>query len=145
MPIALYHEWQSYPTILHFADQCALMRRLRQIPLAEIQQPALFAAVLAHIQISHQHNGLFEMGEADAPMRARGVPTATVSSSPTRICSSTPEAGAGTSVSTLSVETSRSGSSTWTASPTRLSHVVTVPLATDSPRAGILIGSDMIP
>ena len=73
MPIALYHEWQSYPTILHFADQCALMRRLPQIPLAEIQQPALFAAVLAHIQISHQHNGLFEMGEADAPMFAEFV------------------------------------------------------------------------
>lgn len=66
----LYHEWQSYPTILHFADQCALMRWLRQIPLAEIQQPALFAAALAHIQISHQHNGLFEMSEADAPMMA---------------------------------------------------------------------------
>ena len=69
----LYHEWQSYPTILNFADQCALMRRLRQIPLAEIQQPALFAAVLAHIQISHQHNGLFEMSEADAPMMAEFV------------------------------------------------------------------------
>ena len=49
------------------------MRRLRQIPLAEIQQPALFAAVLAHIQISHQHNGLFEMSEADAPMMAEFV------------------------------------------------------------------------
>ena len=24
----LYQEWQSYPTILNFADQCALMRRL---------------------------------------------------------------------------------------------------------------------
>ena len=73
MPIALYHEWQSYPTILHFADQCALMRRLRQIPLAEIQQPALFAAVLAHIQISHQDNGMFELGDADAPMFAEFV------------------------------------------------------------------------
>ena len=69
MPIALYHEWQSYPTILNFADQCALMRRLRQVPLAEIQQqPALFAAVLQHIQISHQDNGVFELGDADAPM-----------------------------------------------------------------------------
>ena len=74
MPIALYHEWQSYPTILHFADQCALMRRLRQIPLAEIQQqPALFAAVLQHIQISHQDNGMFELGDADAPMFAEFV------------------------------------------------------------------------
>lgn len=74
MLMALYHELQSYPTILNFADQCALMRRLRQIPLAEIQQqPALFAAVLAHIQISHQHNGLFEMDEADAPLFAKFV------------------------------------------------------------------------
>ena len=70
MPIALYHEWQSYPTILHFADQCALMRRLRQIPLAEIQQQP---ALLQHIQISHQHNGVFELGEADAPMFAEFV------------------------------------------------------------------------
>ena len=66
----LYHEWQSYPTILHFADQCALMRRLRQIPLAEIQQQP---ALLQHIQISHQHNGVFELGEADAPMFAEFV------------------------------------------------------------------------
>ena len=70
MPIALYHEWQSHPTILDFADQCALMRRLRQIPLAEIQQQP---ALLQHIQISHQHNGVFELGEADAPMFAEFV------------------------------------------------------------------------
>ena len=66
----LYHAWQSYPTILNFADQCALMRRLRQIPLAEIQQQP---ALLQHIQISHQHNGVFELGEADAPMFAEFV------------------------------------------------------------------------
>lgn len=70
----LYHEWQSYPTILHFADPCALMWRLRQILLAEIQQqPALFAAALEHIQILHQHNGLFEMGEVGAPLFAEFV------------------------------------------------------------------------
>ena len=74
MLAVLYHEWQSYPTILNFADQCALMRRLRQVPLAEIQQqPALFAAVLQHIQISHQDNGMFELGDADAPMFAEFV------------------------------------------------------------------------
>ena len=74
MLAALYQEWQSYPTILNFADQCALMRRLRQVPLAEIQQqPALFAAALEHIQISHQHNGLFEMSYVDAPMFAEFV------------------------------------------------------------------------
>ncbi|MDO4656739.1 hypothetical protein [Kingella sp. (in: b-proteobacteria)] len=50
------------------------MRRLRQVPLAEIQQqPALFAAVLQHIQISHQDNGMFELGDADAPMFAEFV------------------------------------------------------------------------
>ena len=70
MPIALYHEWQSHPTILDFADPCALMRRLRQIPLAEIQQQP---ALLQHIQTSHQHNGVFELGEADAPMFAEFV------------------------------------------------------------------------
>ena len=70
MLAVLYHEWQSYPTILNFADQCALMRRLRQIPLAEIQQQP---ALLQHIQISHQHNGVFELGEADAPMFAEFV------------------------------------------------------------------------
>ena len=74
MLAVLYHEWQSYPTILNFADQCALMRWLRQVPLAEIQQqPALFAAVLQHIQISHQDNGMFELGDADAPMFAEFV------------------------------------------------------------------------
>ena len=46
------------------------MRRLRQIPLAEIQQQP---ALLQHIHISHQHNGVFELGEADAPMFAEFV------------------------------------------------------------------------
>src|SRR5699024_6567160 len=50
----------------------------------------------------------------------------------------------GTSVSTLSVETSSRGSSTSTVSPTALSHWVTVPSVTDSPRAGIFTASDII-
>ena len=49
-----------------------------------------------------------------------------------------PVAGEGISVSTLSVETSRSGSSTLIVSPTFLSQRVTVPSVTDSPRAGIV-------
>ena len=74
MLVALYHELQSYPAVLNFTDQCALMRRLWQIPLAEIQQqPALFVAVLQHIQISHQDNGVFELDDADAPMFAEFV------------------------------------------------------------------------
>ena len=39
-------------------------------------------------------------------------------------------------MSTLSVDTSTRGSSTATLSPTFLSHLVTVPSVTDSPRAG---------
>src|SRR5204863_152383 len=45
----------------------------------------------------------------------------------------------GISVSTLSVETSTSGSSASTVSPTCLRHSRTVPSVTDSPMAGIVI------
>ena len=63
-------------------------------------------------------------------MTARSAPTATVSSSPTRISCRTPATGDGISVSTLSVETSSSGSSTSTVSPTLFSQRVTVPSVT---------------
>ena len=59
-------------------------------------------------------------------------------STATSIARIVPVAGEGISVSTLSVETSRSGSSTLIASPTFLSQRVTVPSVTDSPRAGIV-------
>ena len=72
-----------------------------------------------------------------SPITARSPPTSTVSSSPATIRSSTPAAGEGISVSTLSVETSSSGSSTSTRSPSCLSQRVTVPSVTLSPRAGI--------
>src|SRR3712207_8072640 len=68
-------------------------------------------------------------------MTASSAPTSTVSSSATRILLSTPAAGEGISVSTLSVETSSSGSSTSTCSPSCLSHRVTVPSVTLSPRS----------
>jgi len=70
-------------------------------------------------------------------IRAMTVPTSTVSPSWTRICATTPSAGLGTSVSTLSVEISSSGSSRPIASPTCLSHFVTVPSDTDTPIWGI--------
>jgi len=73
-----------------------------------------------------------------SPMRAISVPTSTVSSSGTRISRRTPATGDGTSESTLSVDTSTMGSSSSTVSPTCLSHVVTVPSVTDSPRAGMV-------
>ncbi len=65
------------------------------------------------------------------------VPTSTVSPSGTRISWSTPEAGEGTSESTLSVDTSNRGSSTSTWSPTALNHWVIVPSVTVSPSWGI--------
>ncbi len=69
-------------------------------------------------------------------MTASSAPTSTVSSSWTLISRSFPATGEGISVSTLSVETSSSGSSTATSSPTCLSQRVTVPSVTDSPSAG---------
>ena len=72
-----------------------------------------------------------------SPMRAMTAPTSTVSSSSARISTMVPATGDGISVSTLSVETSRSGSSTSTVSPTALSHWVMVPSVTDSPSSGI--------
>ncbi len=78
-----------------------------------------------------------------APMTPSSPPTATTSSSPAVIASSTPEAGAGISVSTLSVDTSTSGSSAWTVSPTCLSQRVTVPSVTLSPSWGNVTETDM--
>ena len=72
-----------------------------------------------------------------SPITASSPPTATVSSSWATIFVRTPDAGEGISVSTLSVDTSSSGSSSWTVSPSCLSQRVTVPSVTLSPSAGI--------
>ena len=71
-----------------------------------------------------------------APTTAMIAPTGTVSPSWARISSNTPLLGAGTSVSTLSVDTSNNGSSTVTASPTFLNQRVIVPSVTVSPSCG---------
>ena len=65
------------------------------------------------------------------------VPTSTVAPSWTRISASTPDAGDGTSVSTLSVEISSRLSSASMCSPTCLSHFVIVPSETETPIWGI--------
>ena len=78
-----------------------------------------------------------------SPITASTAPTSTVSSSCALISSSTPEVGEGISVSTLSVDTSRSGSSASTVSPTCLSHRLTVPSVTLSPSAGRVTEVDM--
>ena len=71
------------------------------------------------------------------PIRPTSVPTSTVCPSATRISRRTPSPGLGTSVSTLSVEISSSGSSRAIASPGCLSHFVIVPSETDTPICGI--------
>src|SRR5690242_20662670 len=67
------------------------------------------------------------------------APTATVSPSFAAISASTPAAGAGTSIVTLSVSSSTKGSSTVTASPGFLNHLPMVASVTDSPRDGTRI------
>ena len=69
------------------------------------------------------------------------APTATVSPSFAAISPSTPAAGAGTSIVTLSVSSSTSGSSTATASPGFLNHLPMVASVTDSPRVGTRISA----
>src|SRR6185312_6969625 len=81
--------------------------------------------------------------EPPSSITASSTPTSTVSSSPTRIEDSVPDAGAGISVSTLSVDTSSSGSSASTRSPSFLSQRVTVPSVTLSPRRGIVTETDI--
>jgi len=66
------------------------------------------------------------------------VPTGTVSPSPTMISTITPSYGLGISESTLSVDTSKSGSSNSTVSPTCLRQDPIVPSVTVSPSLGMV-------
>ena len=66
------------------------------------------------------------------------APTSTMSPSAATISTRTPDMGDGTSESTLSVDTSKSGSSSATCSPTCLNHWTIVPSTTVSPSWGIL-------
>ena len=77
---------------------------------------------------------------APAPFRAmRAItwPTVTVSPSSTRISTTVPLAGAGSSTSTLSVEISTIVSAALMKSPTLACHSRIVPSLTDSPAAGV--------
>src|SRR5262249_26317081 len=64
----------------------------------------------------------FPVPAAPSLIRPRTAPTATVSPSLAAISASTPAAGAGTSIVTLSVSSSTRGSSTATGSPGFLNH-----------------------
>src|SRR5579864_2808506 len=87
------------------------------------------------------------LAAADSPSTAM-VPTTvftpTVVPSVTLISWRTPEAGAGISASTLSVEISKRGSSRWTLSPGFLSHLVIVPSTMDSPICGMMMSVGMM-
>ena len=74
-----------------------------------------------------------------AMISARGAPTFTSSSTSTRSLVTVPLAGAGTSASTLSVETSTTVSPSEISSPSDTCHSSTVPSVTDSPISGITI------
>src|SRR6478736_7210809 len=71
-------------------------------------------------------------------IRTSGVPTGTTPPAFTRISAITPSYGLGISESTLSVDTSNSGSSNSTASPTCLSQLVSSPSVTVSPNLGMV-------
>src|SRR5215475_890908 len=73
------------------------------------------------------------------------APTATVSPSLAMISPSTPADGAGTSIVTLSVSSSTSGSSTATASPAFLNQRPMVASVTDSPSVGTRISVMVFP
>ena len=84
-------------------------------------------------------------GAAPAVISASGWPTLTTSSGSTRSFVMVPAAGAGTSASTLSVETSTTVSPSATESPTATAHSSTVPSVTDSPISGIATVTDVPP
>src|SRR3990172_313159 len=80
----------------------------------------------------------FGRAASGSSIKASSVPTATVSPSLTRIRTSTPSSGEGTSVSTLSVEISNSSSSRATCSPSFFNHLMIVPSMTVSPICGMV-------
>ena len=82
---------------------------------------------------------------APACMRAMTWPTVTVSPSSARISVIVPAAGAGSSMSTLSVEISTTVSPSATVSPTLTAHSRIVPSVTDSPPAGVTMSTTSPP
>src|SRR3954471_7574020 len=83
-------------------------------------------------------------GRAAVSMRASTTPTSTLLPTSTRISDRRPVAGAGTSVSTLSVDISTTVSSASTQSPTRFFHSTTVPSATETPICGIVTSATLV-
>src|SRR5258707_7647760 len=84
-------------------------------------------------------------GASPSASSASTSPMATVSPSRLLMARSTPSAGATTSIFTFSVSSSTTGSPAETRSPSCLSHWPTVASTMDSPSAGTLISTDMLP
>src|SRR5258707_8046138 len=84
-------------------------------------------------------------GASPSASSASTSPMATVSPSRLLMARSTPSAGATTSMLTFSVSSSTTGSPAETRSPSCLSHWPTVASTMDSPSAGTLISTDMLP
>src|SRR5690242_4531346 len=87
----------------------------------------------------------FAAAAAPSLIMPSSAPTATVSPSLAEISPSTPADGAGTSIVTLSVSSSTSGSSTATASPAFLNQRPMVASVTDSPSVGTRISVMIFP
>ena len=108
---------------------------------------AFFSSTLAATGFSAGGVGALAGAAAASPSAAM-VPTIvftpTVVPSVTLMSCKTPEAGAGISASTLSVEISNSGSSRCTLSPGFFNHLVIVPSTMDSPIWGMMMSVGMI-
>src|SRR6266849_6112785 len=110
-----------------FASRRAISKPMRPAPI----QPSLAAFAAINSALLRLHLGA-------GSITASTVPTGTVVPGSTRIALSTPLATAGISVVTLSVSTSKSGSSARTVSPTFLYQLATVPSVTVSPSCGMI-------
>src|SRR5258708_398152 len=126
-----FHTVMSQPV---FASRRAISKPIRPAPI----QPSFttFAAVNSTLLADY-----FGAGS----ITASTVPTGTVVPGSTRIALSTPLAMAGISVVTLSVSTSKSGSSALTGSPTFLYQLATVPSVTVSPSCGMITSIVSLP
>ena len=121
---------------------------LRSTPLASAARRATGVALAPSVADGSATLGEVSAVPAPSPsapspltISASGLPISIVSSGPTRILVIVPLAGAGTSASTLSVETSTTVSPSAIWSPSVTCHSSTVPSVTDSPISGITISS----
>src|SRR6266853_6152991 len=117
------HTAMSQPPL---ARRRAISKPMRPAPI----QP-IFAFLPELNSFSFVHFG-------EGSITASTVPTGTVLPASTRMAFTTPAVIEGISVVTLSVSTSKSGSSAFTASPTFVYQLATVPSVTVSPSCGMI-------